>query len=143
MASLECPIICAVIGEGGSGGALALGVADRILMLEYSIYSVISPEGCASILWRDDGKKPRGGGGAEADRPRPACGSASSTRSSPRRRAARTATTTPAAQALGEALKRHLAELSAMPPEALRAALQKFRKMGAFVEWATRRRAPA
>ena len=54
----RCPIVCAVIGEGGSGGALALGVADRILMLEYSIYSVISPEGCASILWRDDAKKP-------------------------------------------------------------------------------------
>ena len=53
-----CPIVCAVIGEGGSGGALALGVANRILMLEYAIYSVISPEGCASILWRDDGKKP-------------------------------------------------------------------------------------
>src|SRR2546425_6222535 len=57
MASLECPMISVVIGEGGSGGALALGVTDRILMLEYSIYSVISPEGCASILWRDDEKK--------------------------------------------------------------------------------------
>ena len=53
MSSLETPMIAVVIGEGGSGGALALGVADRILMLEYSIYSVISPEGCASILWRD------------------------------------------------------------------------------------------
>jgi acetyl-CoA carboxylase carboxyl transferase subunit alpha len=58
MASLECPIIAVVIGEGGSGGALALGVADRILMLEYSIYSVISPEGCASILWRDPSRVP-------------------------------------------------------------------------------------
>jgi len=58
MATLPVPIICAVIGEGGSGGALALGVADRILMLENSVYSVISPEGCASILWRDDSKKP-------------------------------------------------------------------------------------
>ncbi|MEO5768627.1 MAG: acetyl-CoA carboxylase carboxyltransferase subunit alpha, partial [Polyangia bacterium] len=58
MAGLPVPIICAVIGEGGSGGALALGVADRILMLEYATYSVISPEGCASILWRDDSKKP-------------------------------------------------------------------------------------
>jgi acetyl-CoA carboxylase carboxyl transferase subunit alpha len=58
MSSLECPIISIVIGEGGSGGALALGVADRILMLEYSIYSVISPEGCASILWRDSAKIP-------------------------------------------------------------------------------------
>src|SRR5262249_29597451 len=58
MASLEVPVISVVIGEGGSGGALALGVADRILMLEYSIYSVISPEGCASILWRDPSKIP-------------------------------------------------------------------------------------
>ena len=53
MASLEVPIICVVIGEGGSGGALGIGVGDLILMLSNSIYSVISPEGCASILWRD------------------------------------------------------------------------------------------
>jgi acetyl-CoA carboxylase carboxyl transferase subunit alpha len=52
MSSLKVPIICTVIGEGGSGGALAIGVGDSILMLEYSTYSVISPEGCASILWR-------------------------------------------------------------------------------------------
>jgi acetyl-CoA carboxylase carboxyl transferase subunit alpha len=52
MARLKTPIICTVIGEGGSGGALAIGVGDRTLMLEYSIYSVISPEGCASILWK-------------------------------------------------------------------------------------------
>jgi acetyl-CoA carboxylase carboxyl transferase subunit alpha len=56
MATLEVPVICTVIGEGGSGGALALGLADRILMLEYAIYSVISPEGCASILWKDQAK---------------------------------------------------------------------------------------
>ena len=59
MASLDCPLISIVIGEGGSGGALALGVTDRILMLEYSIYSVISPEGCASILWRDGKQAPK------------------------------------------------------------------------------------
>jgi len=52
MSQLRVPIISVVIGEGGSGGALAIGVADRIIMLEYSIYSVISPEGCASILWK-------------------------------------------------------------------------------------------
>ena len=52
MSSLEVPIVSLVIGEGGSGGALAIGVADRVLMLQYSIYSVISPEGCASILWK-------------------------------------------------------------------------------------------
>ena len=52
MAKLKTPIICTVIGEGGSGGALAIGVGDRVNMLEYSTYSVISPEGCASILWK-------------------------------------------------------------------------------------------
>lgn len=53
MARLRTPIVVIVIGEGGSGGALALGVGDQVLMMEYAIYSVISPEGCASILWRD------------------------------------------------------------------------------------------
>ena len=52
MSQLKTPIISTIIGEGGSGGALAIGVADRILMLQYSVYSVISPEGCASILWK-------------------------------------------------------------------------------------------
>ena len=52
MAALKTPIICTVIGEGGSGGALAIGVGDRLMMLKYSTYSVISPEGCASILWK-------------------------------------------------------------------------------------------
>jgi acetyl-CoA carboxylase carboxyl transferase subunit alpha len=57
MSRLEVPIIATVIGEGGSGGALALGVADRVLMLENSVYSVITVEGCAAILWKD-GKSP-------------------------------------------------------------------------------------
>ncbi|HSL69106.1 MAG TPA: acetyl-CoA carboxylase carboxyltransferase subunit alpha, partial [Longimicrobiales bacterium] len=57
MARLRVPIVAAVIGEGGSGGALALGVADRVLMLENSIYSVISPEGCAAILWKTSAAK--------------------------------------------------------------------------------------
>lgn len=52
MSRLKTPIVCIVIGEGGSGGALAIGVGDRVLMLQYSVYSVITPEGCASILWR-------------------------------------------------------------------------------------------
>ncbi len=56
MAELNVPIMVIIIGEGGSGGALALGVGDAILMLQYSIYSVISPEGCASILWKDAGR---------------------------------------------------------------------------------------
>ncbi|MCX7087733.1 MAG: acetyl-CoA carboxylase carboxyl transferase subunit alpha [Methylococcales bacterium] len=56
MAQLKTPIICTIIGEGGSGGALAIGVGDRLIMLEYSTYSVISPEGCASILWKSADK---------------------------------------------------------------------------------------
>ncbi|HSC48076.1 MAG TPA: acetyl-CoA carboxylase carboxyl transferase subunit alpha [Gammaproteobacteria bacterium] len=56
MSTLRVPVICTVIGEGGSGGALAIGVGDRVMMLQYSIYSVISPEGCASILWKSADK---------------------------------------------------------------------------------------
>jgi len=57
MATLRVPVITVVIGEGGSGGALAVGVCDRLIMLQYSVYSVISPEGCASILWKSADKK--------------------------------------------------------------------------------------
>ncbi|HUO94975.1 MAG TPA: acetyl-CoA carboxylase carboxyltransferase subunit alpha [Steroidobacteraceae bacterium] len=57
MATLRVPVVSCVIGEGGSGGALAIGVCDRLLMLQYSVYSVISPEGCASILWKSADKK--------------------------------------------------------------------------------------
>ena len=134
MASLECPMISVVIGEGGSGGALALGVTDRILMLEYSIYSVISPEGCASILWRDPAKIseaatqlkltapdlvelgvcdeiiPEAAGGAHRNGP-------------------------VTAAKLRVALKKHLKELVQLPPaELIEQRYQKFRKMGAFVE---------
>jgi acetyl-CoA carboxylase carboxyl transferase subunit alpha len=134
MSSLECPMISVVIGEGGSGGALALGVTDRILMLEYSIYSVISPEGCASILWRDPAKIseaatqlkltapdlvslgicdqiiPEAAGGAHRN---------------PAVTAAR----------LRTALKTHLKELVELPTaDLIERRYQKFRKMGTFVE---------
>jgi acetyl-CoA carboxylase carboxyl transferase subunit alpha len=134
MSTLECPIVAVVIGEGGSGGALAIGVADRILMLEYSIYSVITPEGCASILWRDPAKVPEAAtqlkvtapdlvqlgicdeiipeapGGAHRD----------------------TAVT---AAKIRVALKRHLRELCALSPQELvEQRYQKFRRMGAFHE---------
>ena len=62
MAGLATPIVCVVTGEGGSGGALAIGVGNRVLMLEYAIYSVISPEGCAAILWGDAAKAPEAAG---------------------------------------------------------------------------------
>jgi acetyl-CoA carboxylase carboxyl transferase subunit alpha len=134
MASLDCPMISVVIGEGGSGGALALGVTDRILMFEYSIYSVISPEGCASILWRDPAKIaeaatqlkltapdllrlgvcdeiiPEAAGGAHRNAP-------------------------VTAARLRAAIKKHLRELTAMSTtELLERRYQKFRTMGAFVE---------
>jgi acetyl-CoA carboxylase carboxyl transferase subunit alpha len=57
MAELEVPIVVTITGEGGSGGALALGVGDRVFILEYATYSVISPEGCAAILWKDQNRK--------------------------------------------------------------------------------------
>jgi acetyl-CoA carboxylase carboxyl transferase subunit alpha len=59
MASLKVPTVAVVIGEGGSGGALAIGVADRVLMMENAVYSVITPEGCAAILWKDAAQAPR------------------------------------------------------------------------------------
>ncbi|MBA3458277.1 MAG: acetyl-CoA carboxylase carboxyltransferase subunit alpha [Deltaproteobacteria bacterium] len=134
MASLDCPMISVVIGEGGSGGALALGVTDRILMLEYSIYSVISPEGCASILWRDPSKI--GEAAAQLKLTAPdlmslgicdeiipeAAGGA-------HRNAALTAAK------LRASIKKHLRELTEMSTtELLDKRYQKFRTMGAFVE---------
>src|SRR5262245_38549903 len=134
MASLECPMISIVIGEGGSGGALALGVTDRILMLEYSIYSVISPEGCASILWRDPSKIGEAATQLKLTAPDlvtlgicdeiipEAAGGA-------HRNGARTAAK------LRVALKKHLRELIELAPdELIERRYQKFRKMGAFVE---------
>ncbi len=134
MAGLPVPIVCAVIGEGGSGGALALGVGNRILMQEYATYSVISPEGCASILWRDDAKKPEAAtamkmtatdllrlGVVDEVIPEAQGGAHRDYEAS--------------ATALGEALHRHLAELLLMGPEDIRAdRYRKFRHMGAFVE---------
>jgi acetyl-CoA carboxylase carboxyl transferase subunit alpha len=134
MASLECPMISVVIGEGGSGGALALGVTDRILMLEYSIYSVISPEGCASILWRDPAKIGEAATQLKLTAPdlvrlgvcdeiiQEAPGGA-------HRNAALTAAK------LRAALKRHLQELVELAPaDLIERRYQKFRKLGAFVE---------
>ncbi len=132
MARFHVPIIVAVTGEGGSGGALALGIGDRILMLEHAIYSVITPEGCAAILWRDSGRKkdaaealrltaadlaefkvideivPEPPGGAHAD---PAG----------------------AAAALGEAIERHLGQVAELTPEERRERRYRhFRGMGQF-----------
>jgi acetyl-CoA carboxylase carboxyl transferase subunit alpha len=69
MAGLATPIVCVVTGEGGSGGALAIGVGNRVLMLEHAIYSVISPEGCAAILWKDAAKAPEAAEGMRVTAP--------------------------------------------------------------------------
>ena len=134
MASLDCPMISVVIGEGGSGGALALGVTDRILMLEYSIYSVISPEGCASILWRDPTKI--GEAAAQLKLTAPDLMSLGicdeiipETAGGAHRNAALTAAK------LRASIKKHLRELTEMSTtELLDKRYQKFRTMGAFVE---------
>jgi acetyl-CoA carboxylase carboxyl transferase subunit alpha len=130
MSGLPVPILASVIGEGGSGGALALGVANRVLMLEFATYSVITPEGCASILWRDGARaadaaqqlkllaanvrelgvvddvvhEPRGGAHRDPDE---------------------------AARRLGAAIRRHLSELESTAGEALvEQRYAKFRAMG-------------
>ena len=90
----KVPVVVVITGEGGSGGALGIAIGDRILMQEYAIYSVIPPEGCAAILWRDPAKKVEAADRAEADRARSARRAASSTRSSASRSAAPTRATT-------------------------------------------------
>jgi acetyl-CoA carboxylase carboxyl transferase subunit alpha len=133
MAAFRVPIICTVIGEGGSGGALAVGVGNRILMLQNAIYSVISPEGCAAILWRDRAEGPKA---AEALRitaadcfglkvvdeviPEPAGGG-------PRDKAA-------TMDNVATVLRRHLDELLRMSPEELVTdRYARFRSLGAFL----------
>jgi len=132
MAGFRVPIVVSVTGEGGSGGALGLGIGDRILMMEHAVYSVISPEGCAAILWKDASRKkeaaealkitakdlkqlgvvdevipePPGGAHADADG---------------------------AAAAVGEAIDRHLTELLALDPEVRRdLRYKKLRALGQF-----------
>ena len=134
MVRLRVPTVACVIGEGGSGGALAIGVADRVLMLEHSIYSVISPEGCATILWRDVNQRKKAAaafkptarfsyelgvvdtvvdepsGGAHKDHDR-------------------------AARLLGDAIAQALDSIEAEPVEQRRAARRaKFRRMGVWLE---------
>jgi acetyl-CoA carboxylase carboxyl transferase subunit alpha len=132
MATYGVPIIATVIGEGGSGGALAIGVANRVLMLENAVYSVISPEGCAAILWRDRAEGPRA---AEALRITAGdcleLGVVDEVIAEPGGGAHRNPEA--ALSGVGEALARHLDELCAMDADALRAhRYDRFRDLGAF-----------
>ena len=132
MSRLKVPVISVVIGEGGSGGALAIGVANRVLMLEHAIYSVISPEGCATILWKDGTKAPEA---AELlkltaqDGLR--LGIIDDVIKEPVGGAHRDYEFT--ARSVEKAMKKHLADLRALGPEELAAdRYRKFREIGSF-----------
>jgi acetyl-CoA carboxylase carboxyl transferase subunit alpha len=134
MSLIETPIIAAVIGEGGSGGALGLSVADRIIMLEYAIYSVISPEGCASILWKENTEEVRQKAASALKLTAPdlqALGVVDEVVREPEGGAHDD--WDGAAQLLKEALERHLGELRGMPvQQMLDSRYEKYRKMGAW-----------
>jgi acetyl-CoA carboxylase carboxyl transferase subunit alpha len=132
MSRLQVPIVCCVIGEGGSGGAIATAVADRVLMQEHAIYTVISPEGCAAILWRDAGEAKKAAAAFKPDAlhclelgvidgivPEPEGG----------------AHTDPdeAARLLGESIRESLEELESIAPDDLkRRRRAKFRSLGVY-----------
>jgi acetyl-CoA carboxylase carboxyl transferase subunit alpha len=136
MARLATPIVTVVIGEGGSGGALAIAVADKVLMFENSIYSVISPEGCASILWRDGKKGPEAAAALRLTAPDlEKLGIIDGILPEPLGGAHRDPEA--CATALRGALIRQIDELRALDPEALLdQRLEKYRRMGVFHEGA-------
>jgi acetyl-CoA carboxylase carboxyl transferase subunit alpha len=133
MAKLRVPVVSLVIGEGGSGGALAIGVCDRLLMLQFSTYSVISPEGCASILWKSADKKETAAEamGLTADRLR-SLGLVDEVIAEPLGGAHRNPTAT--AGSVKAALLRHLRELQAKPRETLLA--ERSRRLAGFGAYA-------
>ena len=136
MAGLPVPMVAVITGEGGSGGALAIGMGNRVLMLEYAVYSVISPEGCAAILWGDAGKAPEAAevmkitapdllrlGVIDGVVPEPVGGAHRDWDA--------------AAGNLKAALREHLEELNRLAPEVLvTERYEKFRRIGAFEEHA-------
>ena len=127
-------MVATVIGEGGSGGALALGVANRVLMLEHAVYSVITPEGCASILWKDSARAPEAAVRLKltsADLYR--LGVIDEVIAEPLGGAHRDHDAS--AVAVEECIARHLDALGALSPEALlEDRYRKFRAMGEFIE---------
>jgi acetyl-CoA carboxylase carboxyl transferase subunit alpha len=134
MSRLTIPIVACIIGEGGSGGAIAIALADRVLMQENAMYSVISPEGCAAILWRDGAEKVKAAAALKPDAanclslgvidavvPEPEAGAQTNW--------------TEAARLLGEALQSSLEDLQRIPGEKLRRRRRdRFRSLGVFAE---------
>jgi acetyl-CoA carboxylase carboxyl transferase subunit alpha len=134
MASLRVPIVVTVTGEGGSGGALALGVGDRVYMLEYAVYSVISPEGCAAILWKDQDKKAEAAEAMKITAPDLLeLGVIDGIIPEPRGGAHRDPEAT--AQSVGDVVAKALGELEKRSPEQLlEGRYRKFRSLGVFQE---------
>jgi len=134
MSTFTVPIICTVIGEGGSGGALAVGVGNRVLMLEHSVYSVISPEGCAAILWRDRAEGPKAAAALKITAQNCAdLAVADEVIPEPKGGAHRNVDQ--AVSNLGKVLRQHLDELLAMAPEEVRQdRYDRFRDLGAVLE---------
>ncbi len=134
MMRLASPTIGVIIGEGGSGGALAVGACDRIIMLENTIYSVISPEGCASILWRDASKADQAAAAMKIT-PEPLKAAGIVDEIVPEPGAGAHTDHAAAAEALRPCLARQLAELSALSPEKLiERRYARYCRLGAFVE---------
>ena len=134
MFRLKVPIIATVIGEGGSGGALGIGVADRLLMFEHSVYTVASPEACASILWRDAGKAPEAASALKITGPDlMKLGIVDEVLKDPS--GGNNWAPLQAGDTLKNALEKHLSELLALSPDELRDnRYSKFRKMGKYLE---------
>jgi acetyl-CoA carboxylase carboxyl transferase subunit alpha len=134
MARMNVPVVAIITGEGGSGGALAIAVADRVLMMENSIYSVISPEGCASIMWRDAGKKEVAAAALKITaEDNVAMGTADDIIKEPPGGAHKEFDE--AAGFVGDALAKHLGELMKMPKEQmLQERYRKFREMAKYFE---------
>ena len=134
MFRLKVPIIATVIGEGGSGGALGIGVADRLLMFEHSVYTVASPEACASILWRDAGKAPEAASALKITGPDlMKLGIVDEVLKEPS--GGNNWAPLQAGDTLKNALEKHLSELLALSPDELRNnRYSKFRKMGKYLE---------
>ena len=134
MFRLKVPIIATVIGEGGSGGALGIGVADRLLMFEHSVYTVASPEACASILWRDAGKAPEAASSLKITGPDLLkLGIVDEVLKEPS--GGNNWAPLQAGDTLKNALEKHLSELLAFSPDELRDnRYSKFRKMGKYLE---------
>jgi acetyl-CoA carboxylase carboxyl transferase subunit alpha len=134
MMRLPVPILVTITGEGGSGGALAIAVGDRVLMLENSIYSVISPEGCASIMWRDAAKAELAAGALRIT-PQDLISLGIVDHVVPEPEGGAHFDPAATAQSLGVVLGITLAELEALPvPDLLERRYQKFRNMGQFFE---------